>query len=437
TCATDCEPSVAVRTPGRYRPVLQHGPLTFGQPLPACGCASTTIANDPRRALPCVALTGAAETPRGPVLTTWSPRADLLASGPDDASFVAEIDDDGRAHVRFGDGERGRRPEAATSFDARYRVGSGPQGNVGAETINYLVFRETTQGLGALVPRNPLPAAGGSSPESTADVRMFAPFAFRDVLERAITAGDYATLAADNARRLAERLRLVPRAPVPGLPVASAARLGDARAGLEEEPGETDAVDPCLIPFRRLQNAKASMRWTGSWYEARVAVDPLGAQTADHALTSEIAAYLEPYRRIGHDLGVSSARYVPLDLALSVCVAPNALRGHIESALWGLLGTGVLADGTLGAFNPDALTFGHGILISQIVAAVQAVHGVTEVQVVRLARYVFGSPPAEANANDVPAGGVLRLGAFEIPRLDNDPNALANGRLTLILRGGR
>jgi hypothetical protein len=266
---------------------------------------------------------------------------------------------------------------------------------------------------------------------------MFAPFAFRDVLERAITAGDYATLAADNARRLAERLRLVPRAPVSGLPVASAARLDDARAGLEEEPGETDAVDPCLIPFRRLQNAKASMRWTGSWYEARVAVDPLGAQTADNALTSEIAAYLEPYRRIGHDLGVSSARYVPLDLALSVCVAPNALRGHIEAALRGLLGTGVLADGTLGAFNPDALTFGQGIRISPIVAAVQAVHGVTEVQVVRLARYVFGSPPAEANANDVPAGGVLRLGAFEIPRLDNDPNAPANGRLTLILRGGR
>jgi hypothetical protein len=439
-CATDCEPASITLTPETFRPPLEHAPLTFGQDLPPCGCASIVIANDPRQALPRIMLTGTLDTPHGPVTTRWTARADLLESEPDDASFVAEIDDDGRAHLRFGNGDEGRIPDAGTTFEASYRVGNGPEGNVGAETITYLVLRDVTTGIGKPVPRNPLPAAGGTAPERVDEVRMFAPYAFRDVLERAITADDYATLSADNARRLAERARLLPAAPssTAQIPIASAARLDDARAALEEEPGEPQPLpDICLIPFKRLQNAKGTLRWTGSWYEAQVALDPLGTEACDDELTAEIAAFLEPYRRIGHDLGVQAARYVPLDLGVSVCVAPGYFRGDVDAALIGALGNGVLPDGTTGIFNPDNLTFGQGVRVSPIVAAVQAVPGVMEVQVTRLARYVLGTPPAGATADSVPASGVLRLGAFEIARLDNDPNAPANGRLTVIMRGGR
>ncbi|HEV2740007.1 MAG TPA: hypothetical protein VGU66_15620 [Candidatus Elarobacter sp.] len=439
-CATDCEPAGVVLTPGRFCPVLQQPPLTFAQDLPPCGCASVVFAQDPRRALPRVTLSGTLDTPGGPLTSTWTARADLLESEPGDSVFVAEIDDDGRAHLRFGSGGEGRTPDAGTAFAARYRVGNGPSGNVGAETIAYLVFRSTTAGSGNLVPRNPLSAAGGTAPESVADVRMFAPFAFRDVLERAITADDYAALAADDARRLAGRSSLIPLPPAtPYAPEVFTPPLDDARAGEEEEPGEQDALPPdvCLVPFRRLQSAKAALRWTGSWYEAQVALDPRGSESADAELIAEVTAYLEPYRRIGHDLSVQAARYVPLDLGLSVCVAPGYLRGHVETVLLGLLGTGVLPDGTLGLFNPDRLTFGQGIPMSPIVAAVQAVPGVMEVQVTRLARYAVGSPAPHAGSRDVPRNGVLAMGAFEIARLDNDPNAPANGRLTVIARGGR
>jgi len=68
---------------------------------------------------------------------------------------------------------------------------------------------------------------------------------------------------------------------------------------------------------------------------------------------------------------------------------------------------------------------------------VQAVAGVTEVQLTRLARYAVGAPAPRASDNDLPRNGVLAMGAFEIARLDNDPNAPANGRLTMIARGGR
>jgi hypothetical protein len=430
TCPTDCEPAVVVSTPGPFRPVLQEPPLTFAQPLPACFCASTVIAQDPRQALPSVTLTGTLATPQGSIQTTWTPQPDLLESGPDDTAFVAEIDDGERAHLRFGNNDEGRMPDAATAFTACYRVGNGPDGNVGRETINYLVLRRTVTGIGNPAPRNPLAADGGTAPEAVAEVRMFAPHAFRDVIERAITADDYAALAADNARRLAERARLFAAAMAPAPP---AGRRG------EEEPGEaaTLPADICLVPFEKLQNAKGTLRWTGSWYEALVAVDPLGTETASDELCAEIDAYLEPYRRIGHDLAVHGATYVPLDLGLSVCVMAGYERGQVEAALLAVLGTGVLPDGTLALFNPDNLTFGQGVFMSRIIAAAQGIAGVMEVQVTRLARYVVGTPAPGTKPDHVPTSGILALGPFEIAQLDNNPNAPANGRLTLLLRGGR
>lgn len=412
-CPTDCSPGEVTVTPERFRPALPDRPLTFSQPLAPRCCAVAMIAQDPRRALPRITLTGTLPVPKGanaeswtPQTMEWTPQPDLLESGPGDASFVVEIDDFGLAHLRFGDGRCGRRPDAGTAFEARYRIGNGPSGNVGAETINTIVLREAFD-LGALTVRNPLPAVGGTAPEPVAEVKMFAPDAFRATRERAITADDYAAFAADNARRLAERV--LPR-----------------RAGASHD-----------IPFRRLQSAKGALRWTGSWYEAQVAIDPLGVERADHELYGEIERYLARYRRVGHDLDVALARFAPIDLALTVCVLPHALRGHVEAALIDAFSSRVLSDGRLGFFHPDNQSFGAGVFVSRITAAAQAVNGVMEVTVTRLARYRIGTRAADGSVSDVPASGVLALAPFEIARLDSDPNYPENGRLTLIMRGGR
>lgn len=435
-CPTDCCPPTVVVTPGPFCPILQQIPLTFSQPLPACYCATPILVQDPRQALPSITLTGTVATPGGNVTTTWTPLADLLESGPNDTNFVVEIDNADKAHLRFGNGAEGQMPDAGASFTATYRVGNGTDGNVGAETIVNLV--STVNGA-TLVPRNPLRASGGIAQESMADVRFFAPYAFQDMLERAITAVDYATLAGDNARRLADRPDLMsPPAPAP-LPIPPEPGTNPRESEEEEAPPPNPPLpaDLCLIPFEPLQNAKCTLRWTGSWYEALVAVDPLGTETVSDELLNEIDAYLEPYRRIGHDLAVSAPDYVALDLGLSVCVAPNYQRGQIEATLLAALGTGVLPNGKLALFNPDNLTFGSGVYVSPIIAAVQSVPGVVEVQLTRLAPYLPGTPAPGMLPDFVPNNGVLTLGPSQIPRLDNDPNAPANGRLTLLLRGGR
>jgi hypothetical protein len=190
-----------------------------------------------------------------------------------------------------------------------------------------------------------------------------------------------------------------------------------------------------------LQGAKATLRWTGGWYEALVAIDPMNTEQPPAELLSEIRTYLEPYRRMGRDVTVARANYVPLDLALSVCVLPDYLRAHVEEALLQVFSNVVQPDGSNGFFNPNNLTFGEGIYVSQIVAAAQAVTGVASVSVTRLQRYQVSAhpyPPAFGIAGGaVPQFGVLTLGPFEIAQLDNDPSFPENGRLELNLRGGR
>lgn len=339
------------------------------------GPAAALTAPDPRTALPAVtAAVGDA---------VWTPRRDLLSDGRRERHFVGELEDDGRLALRFGDGRHGAPPPPGADLDVSYRVGNGPDGNVGAESVNHLVLcaEHCERPDGLVRVRNPLPAVGGTAPESLADVRQFAPLALRRTRLRAVTAADYAELATA----------------VPGV-----------------------------------QRAAADLRWTGSGVEVHVAVDPLGdaAASAGPVLLDAVADTLERYRRIGHDVVVHPARTVPLDIELTVCLAPGRLRGHVLAELRRVLGTARLTGGRTGLFHPDALTFGDPVRVSRLVAAAAAVPGVLSAQVTRLRR-LFRDDDGELEA------GVLPLGPLEIAQCDNDPDRPENGRLALVIGGGR
>ena len=220
-CEGEGRASFPTQIPGAFGPWLRDAPLTHAAPLAADLPAAGLLIQDPAAALPCIELTSG-----GDVEVHWTPQRDLLTSGPDDADFVVEIDNDQRAHLRFGDGELGQRPAAGQLFEAVYRVGNGRAGNVGAEAIRHIVLRERLSGV-ELAPRNPLPAQGGRDPEPMEDVKLYAPHAFRRRLERAITPDDY------------------------------------ARIVMRDFPGQ-------------VQTAAGTLRWNGSWYEVLVAVDPAG-----------------------------------------------------------------------------------------------------------------------------------------------------------------
>jgi hypothetical protein len=487
-CPKCCETASVTITPGLFRPTLSQEPLTSSEPLPPACSAADFMRQDPQQALPNISLTSippaptcaAGTSPTQPqppcvmqslftfddladptglatslhppananlefllaqlspatqqaltawngslplppalvaelitdltaLLQAWTVQRDLLESGPNDLNFVVEIDNNGYGHVRFGDGVCGYLPDAGALFRASYRVGNGTQGDVGADTITYIVLRQEKLSGVDLLPRNPLAATGGTDPEPIDDVKQFAPYAFRDQLERAITAADYASIAADNERRL------------------------EARATLE---AEDSAI--CTATFTQLQGANAALRWTGSWYTALVALDPMDEETSPPELIDEVTLYLEPFRRMGYDLLVSGAEYIPLKVGITVCVLPNYLRGDVEGGVLAALGNGVLPDGTLGFFNPDNLTFGGGVYVSQLLATVQAIAGVQNVMVTELERFeisgLVGSPQDD---DALPCNSALLLGPFEIAQLDNDPNFPEHGHLVLTMEGGR
>jgi baseplate J-like protein len=375
------------KTPGdwipvRFRPALDNAPLTHGFDLakdlavPVAAddwwSATSLIARNPQDALPDIGdLTGQL----GTVTTHWTPLRDLLASDGDATDFVVETENAGRALLRFGDDEHGRRPDAGTRFTVTYRVGNGVQGNVGADSIAHVVI--DVAGVFTSV-TNPLPAAGGVDPEAIDAARRDAPQAFR-TQERAVTRADYAAAA-------------------------------------ERRP--------------EVQRAAATFRWTGSWHTVFVTADRFGGVAVDSRFETRLRRHLERFRMAGYDLEVDGPRYVALDVTLHICVKADYFRSEVLRAVRAVLGTGVLPDGRLAVFHPDNFTFNQPVYLSSIVAAAQAVEGVEAVWVQKFRR--MASPDAASLEN-----GVIPIGRLEIAQLANDPNFRERGRLTLEAGGGK
>lgn len=310
----------------------------------------------------------------------WRPRRDLLNSRREDRHVVVEVDDREVAHLRFGNGDLGRRVEPGVVMKATYRIGNGARGNVVAEAISHLVYRSTSvSGSSVLRVRNPLSAQGGSDPESIATAKLKAPATLRSHLERAVAAEDYARLAERNPK---------------------------------------------------VQRAAAELRWAQGWYEVRVFIDPLHGLVLEDGLRDELARSLHVYRRIGHEVVVLPARYVPLEIALTITLHPHQLQDHVREELRAVLGIGVLPHGRKGFFHPDLLTFGESIYLSRLVATAQAVPGVRNIEVTQFQRVGL---PSDHGIRE----GVLKVGPFEIARLDNDPNSPEFGTLAMTLEGGR
>jgi hypothetical protein len=383
-----CERPPPQPLPPRFRPQLAEGPVTHrgmvrvSQRIDGV-LRSERVAFDPQasaaaafrwrsaEAMPQIELTAFQEPLREP----WRVCRDLLSAAATDPFFVLETEDDGSARIRFGDDSHGRRPDQGMRFEAAYRIGNGPRGNVGVDTLAHAV---TAEGVIEAV-TNPLPASGGRAAETSAQIRRRAPHAYR-TQERAVTPADYAEVT--------EQLEGV-------------------------------------------QRAAAGLRWTGSWHTMFVTVDREGGESVQaDGFASTVAGHLESYRMAGHDLRIDDPVLVSLEMDIDVCVEPSYFRDQVRRGLLEVLSNGELPDGSTGLFHPDRFSFGQTIYLSPIYAAVRRVAGVASSRITRFHRQ--GQEEARSLAE-----GFLKLERLEIARLDNDPNAPEHGVLRLNLRGGK
>jgi hypothetical protein len=364
----NCAPSQPQPILPRFRPRLAHAPLTHAGPAYDHELAARTAMQWPLRDVqPVVTLTDSNGI-------KWAARRDLLNSSGDAEEFVAEIDNDGATLIRFGDDVHGRRPEPGTEFFARYRVGNGRAGNIGADALQHIALNIPE--IKAV--RNPLPAQGGQEPESLEDVRQRAPVAYR-VQERAVTPADYAEVTERHAD---------------------------------------------------VQRAAATFRWTGSWHTVFLTVDRSAGATLSEEFETDIRHHVERYRMAGHDLEVDEPRFVALEIDMHVCVAVDHFRSDVERELFDVLSNRDLPDGRRGLFHPDNFTFGQPVYMSAIYAAAHQVTGVELVEVRTFQR--LGVPDSTALES-----GRLDIDRLEIARLDNDRNFAERGQLTISLGGGK
>lgn len=359
-----------------YRPQLQNTGLTFAVPHDAAQArtlpASVALAQSAGQALPSITLLQGS--------TVWTPQRDLLSSGPNATDFVVEMENDGTATLRFGDGVFGSQPPGGMT--AIYRTGNGSSGNVGAESIAQVVAAPALPSLTAV--RNPVAAVGGVDPESLDQVRRFAPVAFR-TQERAVTESDYATVS---------------------------------------------------LRQPEVKEARATLRWTGSWHTMFVTVDRVNGQPVDAPFRETVRDFLEQYRLAGYDLEIEAPVFVPLDIAFGVCVAPGYLRSAVEQALNDVFSTRLLPDGSKGFFYPGNFTFGQPVYLSRLVAAAMRVPGVSWVDTSAasptFARFRRWGQPSHGEL----AAGEITMDRLEIAQLDNDPNLPENGRIAFVMEGG-
>ena len=343
--------------------------------LSCWGPARETMRQDPRAALPLVLLATTDDDPTTPT-TVWTPRRDLIGVDSDTPVFVCEIDDAGFGQLRLNLSapERDR-----TQFRARYWVGTGSAGNVLADTITGVRAVDdpgAAQALSAVeLVRNPLPATGGTDPERIAEATRAIPGSATLDQPRALTAPDYARLAATNPR---------------------------------------------------VAHAVAELRAGGVRTVADVRVQPLIGQEPSQELLQDVRAELMRIRRIGHDFIVRGPDYRSVSIAVTVTLDSTADRGGTAAAVTAALGSD---GGTSAFFGPRQLDFGRTVWASALVARAQQIPGVVQVELTAMR---FLDTPA---GTGVPPR--LELGPTQIARMDNDPNRPDHGYLSVTVKGGR
>jgi hypothetical protein len=358
-----------------HRFQLADAPLSHGlrRGVVPDGPAIQLEQRDPRDAVPHLLLVDGSGAG-----FAWTP-GDLLAADPFTRTLVTEPDRDGRASVRFGDGEHGRRPPTDDELSVRYRIGQGRSGNVGRDALVHLVEPAVLPPTWPAIVevRNPLAATGGTDPEPVSRVRSLAPDAFRAVLARAVTEADYAAAA-------------------------------------EQLSGVSRAV--------------ATYRWTGSWLTVFVSVDPRGTDTWTPDLVDEVRTQLQRFRQAGYDLEIRPPEFVALDIGVRVCASRGHRPADVAAALLDALSDRRLSDGSQGFFHPDRFTFGQPLHLSALYAAIEQVPGVDVAEVTRFRRF--------GDTTDAIDLGRIDAGRLQILRLADDPSLPEHGVLEVEVREG-
>lgn len=307
---------------------------------------------------------------------SWQRIEDLMTAGRDAAVFSL----DGEAGVvRFGNGARGRVPEAGRRIRvAQLRAGGGAAGNLQAGSLNKIEARDLA---GALVENlkvvQSLATDGGADGETLAEAEQRIPAIFRHG-NRAVTAEDYRRLAA----------------------ATPSVRLGRAEVLPRFKPHQRGTDVPGVVSV---------MIWPQK--AETMAPNP----RPDRPMIEAVHQALDQRRPLGTELYVIGCEYIPLGVSAGVTIRDgfgretvlNAVRDSLRQYLWALAPGGAEGTGW-----PLGRTVGDRELEVQV-ARVAGVSGVRGINLFQRA----GNDWQEIRGADRCAPVALALREWQLPEL--------------------
>lgn len=288
----------------------------------------------------------------------WDEAADLASLSPLDRDYITQTSNTDQTTVVFGNGLHGARvPTGSANIKAVYRYGIGSGGNVQAQQISQLATYP--QGVQGVI--NPLPASGGADRDSTDQARQNTPIALL-ALDRLVSVSDYA----DFARAFA------------GIGKAYSARLTDGRR---------------LVVHVTIAGAED------------IPVDPTSDLYAN--LLQAFGQYGDPYLPV--QLALRTLRL--LVLSAGIKLLPGYQWESVEAAVRAAV---------LAAFSFDARALGQSAFLSEAIGVMQAVEGVSYVDV-----RIFDGVPESSTASQLAGlANTLSLNNYVLAELTRiDPTA--------------
>jgi hypothetical protein len=255
----------------------------------------------------------------------WQEVPSFFGRGPQERVFVTHAADDGTTTVLFGDGVNGARP--ATGRDnirAAYRKGIGKAGNVDAGQLSLLLTRPP----GVRSVANPVAASGGADAEPLDSIRRNVPLTIM-TMDRIVSLQDYEDFAhafAGVAKAMA----------VPWI------WSGHARGVFITIAGPDGA---------------AIERGSTTYANLLSAIQKAGAP--------HVPLQVQPYRKAFFELSATITVKPDFQTESVVAAVEQALRAH---------------------FSFDARAFGQPVMLSEVMAVMQAVPGVLAVDITSLRR---------------------------------------------------
>ncbi|GGP52265.1 putative baseplate assembly protein [Saccharothrix coeruleofusca] len=336
----------------------------------------------------------AADNPRGAESTLevrvdgvrWREVDSFAGRGPTERVYVTRPGEQGSLVVAFGDGVRGARlPTGVENVRARYRVGLGEAGNVGAGRITQL----TTRPLGVSAVTNPLPAHGGADRDDANLLRRNIPLGVT-AFDRLVSVPDHedfararAGIGRASARRLFNGVRQVVHLTVAGVDdialhddsdIVTTLRAALAAHGDTGLPVEVAVREPVLLVVSANIGVRPDHYWEVVEPAVRAALlERLGFRNRElgqPAYLSEVLAAAQAVPGVDH---------VDVDVFAGI---PGSVTPVELDALAGSLGRPrTVVPAREAVFEETRYRVAAG---GETLTAVAAKHGITVVELVRL-----------------------------------------------------